>query len=102
MAAAATYVMAAAESTFLACLFSSPYRNPSDSRSCNALAEALNSTGNVTSWKSTARLNIRIPISISILVEPNISPSTISIHDTCEPTLANGKSAVLKLKGPYP
>ena len=56
-AAAATYVMAAAVSTFLHMPTSSPCRICCSSRSLTARLEASNSTGNVTSWNSTAREN---------------------------------------------
>ena len=57
--------MAAAVSTFLHPFVSSPVRSPYCSTFATARAEALNSTGRVTTWNSTARANAQMPIWIS-------------------------------------
>ena len=94
--------MAAADSTFLVCDTSELFIIPVEDNSFNALADASNSTGSVTSWKSTAAENIIIPIFIRRPLNENISPAIINTHESFEPKLAIGTSAVLKDNGAYP
>ena len=60
-AAPATYVNAAAVSTFFVSAISLSYSSPVLPSILTALLDALNSTGSVMIWKSTARENAMIP-----------------------------------------
>lgn len=60
--AAATYVIAAALKTRFAPITSSSYNIPLVLRSCNALLDALNSTGKVIIWNKTTAVKSKIPI----------------------------------------
>ena len=67
----------------------------------NALADALNSTGNVTSWNITAKEKQMIPRLIRtapvFLVKNN--PIRINGHASVEPRLATGTIAVRSVSG---
>ena len=67
----------------------------------SARLEASNSTGNVTSWKSTAAENSNMPISIISPDERVLKNKPISMtgHASIEPKLAIGTSALLIERG---
>ena len=61
----------------------------------------MNSTGRVTSWNSTARLNIRIPTWTSGEPRPpNKIPRRIMGQESWEPKFATGTRALRNRSGP--
>ena len=67
----------------------------------SARRDALNSTGSVTSWNSTANENAMIPSSINMLPVrlENNSPIKISGHANVDPIFATGTMALRRLSG---
>ena len=64
----------------------------------NALEEALNSTGSVTSWKRTAKVNSMIPRVKSGRIE-KIKPARNNGQESVDPIFATGTIAERRFSG---
>ncbi|OPZ57308.1 MAG: hypothetical protein BWY87_01655 [Deltaproteobacteria bacterium ADurb.Bin510] len=71
---------------------------PAAGSASSALAEALNSTGRVTSWNKTTKLKNTMPVMI-MARDMSIRPITKRNHERFEPQVASGTMALRRLSG---